>query len=180
MRSFIIVGYAWQIFERGAFLAPPHPWAAPKKPILNRVKDFFSKCDQIRSFLQIMSYLLKKSLMENFIFCAVISGDWGELGISNLAWMSLVKSQSVLQNTRFTTFTVLSYYRKTNRLVKISKPHTFIPRFCAWVVYCQNLLLFVQWGNFINDRWMVIPKSWWASVQIVSKTCLPDSMLSFQ
>ena len=35
------------------------------------VKDFFSKCDQIRSFLRIWSYLLKKILMENFIFCAV-------------------------------------------------------------------------------------------------------------
>ena len=35
------------------------------------IKDFFSKCDQIRSFLQIWSYLLKKSLMENFIFCVV-------------------------------------------------------------------------------------------------------------
>ena len=35
------------------------------------IKDFLSKCDQIRSFLQIWSLLLKKSLMENFIFCAV-------------------------------------------------------------------------------------------------------------
>ena len=35
------------------------------------IKDFFSKCEQIRSFLQIWSYLLKKSLMENFIFCVV-------------------------------------------------------------------------------------------------------------
>ena len=37
------------------------------------VKDFFSKYDQIRSFLRIWSQLLKKSLMENFIFCAVIA-----------------------------------------------------------------------------------------------------------
>ena len=36
-------------------------------------KDFFSKCDQIRSFLRIWSHLLKKSLLENFIFCAVNS-----------------------------------------------------------------------------------------------------------
>ena len=36
------------------------------------IKDFFSKCDQIFSFLQIWSYLQKKSLMENFIFCAVL------------------------------------------------------------------------------------------------------------
>ena len=35
------------------------------------IKDFFSKCDQIRSFLRIWSHVLKKSLMENFIFSAV-------------------------------------------------------------------------------------------------------------
>ena len=35
------------------------------------IKDLFSKCDQIRRKLQIWSHLLKKSLMENFIFCAV-------------------------------------------------------------------------------------------------------------
>ena len=35
------------------------------------IKDFFSKCDQIRSKLRIRSHLLKKSLMENFIFCTV-------------------------------------------------------------------------------------------------------------
>ena len=34
-------------------------------------KDFFSKCDQIRCFLHIWLHLLKKSLLENFIFCAV-------------------------------------------------------------------------------------------------------------
>ena len=36
------------------------------------IKDFFSKCDQIRRKLPIWSHLLKKSLMENFIFCTVI------------------------------------------------------------------------------------------------------------
>ena len=35
------------------------------------IKDFFSKYGQIRSFLRICSHLLKKSLIENFIFCAV-------------------------------------------------------------------------------------------------------------
>ena len=37
------------------------------------IKDFFSKCDQIRSFLRIWSHLLKKSFMKNFIFCAVLT-----------------------------------------------------------------------------------------------------------
>ena len=34
-------------------------------------KDFFSKCDQNRGILEIWSHLLKKSLVENVIFCAV-------------------------------------------------------------------------------------------------------------
>ena len=35
------------------------------------IKDFFSKCDQICSFLRILTHLLKKSLMGNLILCAV-------------------------------------------------------------------------------------------------------------
>ena len=34
-------------------------------------KDSFSKCDQIRRYLRIWSHLLKKSIIENFIFWAV-------------------------------------------------------------------------------------------------------------
>ena len=36
------------------------------------IKDLFSKCDQSRSFMRIWSHLLKKSLMENFTFCALL------------------------------------------------------------------------------------------------------------
>ena len=36
------------------------------------INDFFSECDQIRRKLRIRSRLLKKSLMGNFIFCAII------------------------------------------------------------------------------------------------------------
>ena len=35
------------------------------------IEDFFSKCDQIRRELRLWSDLLKKFLIENFIFCAV-------------------------------------------------------------------------------------------------------------
>ena len=38
------------------------------------VKDFFSKCEQIRSFLRICSHLLKKFLTENFIFVQFLCG----------------------------------------------------------------------------------------------------------
>ena len=37
------------------------------------IKNFFSKCDQIRRKPRIWSHLLKKSLVTNFIFCAAMS-----------------------------------------------------------------------------------------------------------
>ena len=41
------------------------------------IKNFSSKCEQIRRKLRIWSHLLEKSLMENFIFCAVVIIIWG-------------------------------------------------------------------------------------------------------
>ena len=35
--------------------------------------DFFTECDQIRKKLLIWSNLLKKPLVENFIFCSVLN-----------------------------------------------------------------------------------------------------------
>ena len=37
------------------------------------IKDFFSKCEQIRRKLRIWPHLPKKFLMENFIFRVVLS-----------------------------------------------------------------------------------------------------------
>ena len=46
-------------------------WKGTAQKMESSIKDFFSKCDQIRRKLRIWSYLLKKSLMESFIFCLV-------------------------------------------------------------------------------------------------------------
>ena len=59
---------------------------AQKKKI--SINDFFSKCDQIRRKLRIWSHLLKKSLMQNFIFCvatnkATLKKEDVEKGIRN-------------------------------------------------------------------------------------------------
>ena len=42
-----------------------------RNEVFLHLKDFLSTCDQIRRKLGIWSFLLKKSLMENFIFCTV-------------------------------------------------------------------------------------------------------------
>ena len=50
------------------------------------IKDFFSKYDQIRRKLRIWSHFLKKSLLENFIFCAV----WQLIILSKIICISAV------------------------------------------------------------------------------------------
>ena len=40
------------------------------------IEGFFRKCDQIRGKQRIWSHLLKKSLMENFIFCTVYASEY--------------------------------------------------------------------------------------------------------
>ena len=42
------------------------------------IKNFCSKRDQTRSFLRILSHLLMKLLLENFIFCAVFAVSYTE------------------------------------------------------------------------------------------------------
>ena len=49
-----------------------HAWSCIAQKMKFSIKDFFSKCDQIRSFPRIWSHLPKKSFIENFIFSAVI------------------------------------------------------------------------------------------------------------
>ena len=50
------------------------------------IKDFFSKCDQIRSFLRIWSHLLKKSLMKSFIFLYSVAYKIGGNTNSNIVF----------------------------------------------------------------------------------------------
>ena len=56
--------------SRNSFVGACLSYSAQKMKF--SMKDFSSKCDQVRRKLGIWSHLLKKSLMENFIFCAVI------------------------------------------------------------------------------------------------------------
>ena len=58
------------IFKLLDFFPPSYTVFTARK-IKFSIKDFFSKCDQIRSFLR-----KKISLMESFIFCAVFDMFW--------------------------------------------------------------------------------------------------------
>ena len=54
---------------------------------------------------------IRKSEIPPSEFCP-ISGDWGELGIPNLARMSLIKCYWMLQNSSVTAFTVFELLRE--------------------------------------------------------------------
>ena len=83
------------------------------------IKDFFSKCDQIRRKLRIWSHLLKNFLVENFIFCAVKDKMINILVTLKLMW----------------TFEILKDCLKSN----------FDTMATAWRDYCfpENLECFV-------------------------------------
>ena len=61
------------------------------------------------SFVRGWPEILKSEIPPS-AFCP-ISGDWGKLGIPNLAWMSLIKCYWMLQNARITAFTVSELLR---------------------------------------------------------------------
>ena len=52
------------------------------------IKDFFSKCDQIRILLQIWSHFLSKFLIEKFFFFSAVNG-------SNFKMTALVKQKLI-------------------------------------------------------------------------------------
>ena len=57
------------------------------------IKNFSSKCDQIRRFLRNWSHLLEKSLMGNFIFCAALRRIL-KVNIWHL-WICLIKTMKL-------------------------------------------------------------------------------------
>ena len=75
LKTALIMNKNWSTVYRGIFnhtLCEEENSTAQK--IKFSIKDFFSKCDQIRWKLWIWLHLLNKSSMENFSFCAVWEG----------------------------------------------------------------------------------------------------------
>ena len=56
------------------------------------IRNFFSKCDQIRSFLRIWPNSLEKSLVENLNFCALRHQQLGYVTILYLTDQNLISA----------------------------------------------------------------------------------------
>ena len=82
------------------------------------INDFFSKCDQIHRQLRIWSHLLKKSLMENFTFCATsfLNGHFPEWKIS---WLD-ISPRGPSPNEQFLEWTF-----PQQKVLRMSSPQKF-------------------------------------------------------
>ena len=65
------------------------------------IKDFFNKCDLIRRKLRIGSHLLKKSLMENFIF--------GAATVASIIWSTQSNDREYFGFESFTLLKPVKY-----------------------------------------------------------------------
>ena len=74
---------------KNIFCGMPFRFYCAAQKLKFSIKDFFSKCDQIRRKLRIWSHLLKKSLMESFIFCVAFIC---QKAIFNISLLSELKS----------------------------------------------------------------------------------------
>ena len=70
------------------------------------VKAFLSKCGQIRSFLPIWSHLLRKSLVENFIFlCSLTTISFGVMTSICTIPPLVIASWNIVADTQYAMFT---------------------------------------------------------------------------
>ena len=103
------------------------------------IKDFYSKCDQIRSFLRIWSHLLKKLLMEN---------------------LCIVSFSSCLKSLRLTTLDDLQNYIKIQKLLLfehlefnpfiLSLASHLVVNFYVW--FFRKLQISGETSNFAKNK----------------------------
>ena len=75
-----------------------------------------------------------------------ISADWFELGIPNLAWMSLIKCYWILQNTRASAFTIFALLKENQHRVKVLPP----PRPDeGWVFQFFKRVMKMSYANYL-------------------------------
>ena len=78
------------------------------------IKNFFGKFDQIRRKLRIWSHLERNSLMENFIFCAVLDKN-------KIAWIVPMCDSDFLHEKMIEVSFIWSFYRSSRPRCSVKK-----------------------------------------------------------
>ena len=141
------------------------------------IKDFFTKCGQIRSFLSIWSHLLKKSIMENFHFYAAclwvayalllqrpfsrntygrqVDSNWGLLCIC--FYPLAIRLQYLQIETLKICLLVHLFSNVTHCKVIVSAENNRQAKIRTHILWCQRVLL-VFFENYFNYLSMYTPK----------------------
>ena len=123
------------------------PYTAQKMKF--SIKDFFSKRDQIRIFLRIWLHLLKKFLMENFVFlCSVITNDLQSK--SHFSWIFCASKLFELRTTISCAINYINYRFQNVKEIKQER-HKFtrywkFKRLC----WCNVFIYFFDY-TFLNQ-----------------------------
>ena len=103
------------------------------------IKDFYSKYDQIHSFLRIWSHLLRKSFMENVIFCAV----YGQKSLSKFYCLPNVSNRCT--------------FRTSSNVCNRVSPSKLINGFNTLTInvphHIETTLLFASQTNWLVSIW---------------------------
>ena len=139
------------------------------------IKDFFSKCVEIRSFFGIWSHLLKKSLMENFFAVYIMSyvrKPWKKNGTGNcVALDPIVQStcsiffllQWVCAKYLFNIFpTSVSIYntKAINNIPLFRVKHNFIKNSIFHFFFCSYQKEYLD-QNICNSKRISSTKHFW-------------------
>ena len=112
-------------------LYPLHSTIAAQK-VKFSIKYFFSKCDLIGRKLRSWSHLLKKSLMENFIFCAVYVPS-NLVTCRQPSWEGITPPSPV--------------YLKHTLWVAVQKSLMFLDKFTYWWLSLESVIKLCNIGS---------------------------------
>ena len=133
------------------------------------IKDFSSKCDQIRRTLEIWSHLLDKSLMENLIFCTVLYLSclqkcalwYHKLPKILSLWHVLKRDEKIeIQLSMLFMWNMLLLHSSIAVLplqsliyFKFILPAYIHIKLCLWELWLQNLFRNLFWILEFMDSW---------------------------
>ena len=113
------------------------------------IKNLFSKCDQIRSFLRIWQHLLKKSVMENFMFCEVFY-EFRPSRSSNKRrenYIGYLKKNQATQQLVRAFFFLLFLCRTENLIIQWASENVLNIKltYCTWtLLFSSKLQIYVH------------------------------------
>ena len=139
------------------------------------IDDFFSKCDQICSFLQIWSHLLRKSLMEDAIFCEVRVPILNKIEINFTYFPIEINNYSYVE----TTLTFLADFLNVSQsLVKVMIKNTINSARKPWTV--ETILIDSESNKSYLSSWHRYCQEIWITTVVLNKNYKTQNKISLR